>query len=73
MQKVNEQTLWSEISPITKELPQHTNPQHMTDRRLMDMMGEVLPIKLRSEKTMQSKSGGKNTGERERERNADTV
>lgn len=32
------------------------------------MMGEVLPIKLRSEKTMQSKSGGKNKGERERER-----
>lgn len=45
----------------------------MTDRRRMDREGEVLPIKLRSEKTMQSKSGGKNKEERERERNADIV
>lgn len=34
----------------------------------MDRVGEVLPIKLRSEKTMQSKSGGENKEERERER-----
>ncbi len=34
----------------------------------MDRVGGVLPIKLRSEKTMQSKSGGKNKEERERER-----
>ena len=41
----------------------------------MDRVGGVLPIKLRSEKTMQSKSGGKDTEERERkrERNADIV
>lgn len=40
---------------------------HMTDRRRMKRLGGILPIKLRSEKTMQSKPGGKN-GERERER-----
>lgn len=38
----------------------------MTDRRRMERLGGVLPIKLRSEKTMQSKPGGKNGGERER-------
>lgn len=40
----------------------------MTDRRGMDRVGGVLPIKLRSEKTMQSKSGGKNKEERERKK-----
>lgn len=50
-------------------LPQHTNPQHMShDRRRMDRVGGVLPIKLRSEKTMQSKSGGKDKEKREREK-----
>lgn len=41
----------------------------------MERVGGVLPIKLRSEKTMQSKSGRKNKEERERgrERNADIV
>jgi len=34
----------------------------------MDRVGEVLPIKLRSEKTMQSESGGKSKEEREGER-----
>ena len=38
----------------------------MPDRRRMDRVGGVLPIKLRSEKTMQSKSGGKNKEEREK-------
>lgn len=40
----------------------------MTDRRRMERLGGVLPIKLRSEITMQSKPGGKNGRERERER-----
>lgn len=43
----------------------------MTDRRRMDRVGGVLPIKLRSEKTMQSKSVGKS--KEERERDADIV
>lgn len=51
----------------TTKLPQHKNPEHMTDRRRMDRVGGVLPIKLRSEKTMQSKSGGKSKEKRERE------
>lgn len=34
----------------------------------MDRVGGVLPIKLRSEKTMQSKSGGEDEEEREREK-----
>lgn len=34
----------------------------------MDRVGGVLPIKLRSEKTMQSKSGGKDKKERERKK-----
>lgn len=42
----------------------------MTDRRRMKRLGGILPIKLRSEKTMQSKPGGKNG---ERERDGDTV
>lgn len=45
----------------------------MTDMRRMGRVGEVLPIKLRSENTMQSKPGGKRIGKRERERNADIV
>lgn len=39
----------------------------MTDRRRMKRLDGILPIKLRSEKTMQSKPGGK-SGEREGER-----
>lgn len=54
---------------------------HMTHRRRMDRSSGILPIKLRSEKTMQSKSGGKNKEDREgekdrerqRERDADIV
>lgn len=41
---------------------------HVTDRRRMKRLGGFLPIKLRSEKTMQSKPGGKSRRERERER-----
>lgn len=50
---------------------QHTQTHstcHMTDRRRMERVGGVLPIKLRSEITMQSKSGGKNKEERERKK-----
>lgn len=43
----------------------------MTDRRRMEGAGGVLPIKLRSDKTMQSESGGQSKEEgRERKRNA---
>lgn len=52
----------------TTKLPQHKNPEDMTDRRRMERVGGVLPIKLRSEKTMQSKSGGQSKETRERER-----
>lgn len=46
----------------------------MTDRRRMEGAGGVLPIKLRSDKTMQSESGGQSKEEgRERKRNADIV
>ena len=36
----------------------------MADERRMDRAGEVLPSKLRSEKTMQSKSGKRREEER---------
>lgn len=47
------------------KLPQtHKPTAHVTGEGWVEWM--VLPIKLRSEKTMQSKSGGKNEEEREK-------